>query len=165
MPDWQIRPMHRDDLDRVVDVEQRIYPFPWTRGNFVDSLVAGYDAWVFEGAGRDAAAGMLGYALLMWIPDEVHLLNLSVDAPWQGRGLGRAFLESLCRDAGARGARDMLLEVRPTNTVARALYDAMGFRQVGVRRRYYPSYGDSREDALVLVRDLRGEHSAPIADA
>ena len=156
--------MRRDDLDRVVAAEQRIYPFPWTRGNFVDSLAAGYDAWLFEGAGDDDACGMLGYALLMWIPDEVHLLNLSVDAPWQGRGLGRAFLAHLCRDAAARGSRDMLLEVRPSNAVARALYDAMAFSQIGVRRRYYPSYGDSREDALVLVRDLRADRVPQAAE-
>ena len=135
------------DLDRVMTIEAAVYPFPWTRGNFSDSLKAGYDAWVFE---SDAGAGIVGYAVLMWLPDEIHLLNISVDAHCQGQGHGGAMLDWLCRDARGRGAHSMLLEVRPSNVPARALYEARGFRQLGVRRGYYPAAGGAREDALVL---------------
>lgn len=144
--------MHRADLDAVMRIEREIYPFPWTAGNFGDSLKAGYDAWVFE-----SARELIGYAVIMWIPDEAHLLNLSVAAPLQGRGYGRAMLRWLCTDAAARGARAMMLEVRPSNEKARALYASTGFAQIGVRKRYYPGEGDSREDALVLRRMLVDE--------
>lgn len=144
--------MHRADLDAVMRIEREIYPYPWTAGNFGDSLKAGYDAWVFE-----SARELIGYAVIMWIPDEVHLLNLSVAAPLQGRGYGRAMLRWLCADAAARGARAMMLEVRPSNETARALYASIGFAQIGVRRRYYPAQGDAREDALVLRRRLVDE--------
>jgi ribosomal-protein-alanine N-acetyltransferase len=147
---WRVRPMGVRDTQQVADIEARVYPFPWTRGNFVDSLKAGHDAWVFE-----LPDAMIGYAIVMWLPDEVHLLNLSVATAHQGRGHGRSMLQWLCDDAARRGAGSMLLEVRPSNEQARLLYDSMGFRQLGVRKRYYPSHDDTREDALVLVRSIR----------
>ncbi|HYF59775.1 MAG TPA: ribosomal protein S18-alanine N-acetyltransferase, partial [Burkholderiaceae bacterium] len=98
--------------------------------------------------------GLLGYAIVMWLPDEVHLLNLSVDAPWQGVGLGAAMLDWLGADARARGALTMLLEVRPSNTTALRLYERKGFHRIGLRRRYYPAHEGTREDAIVMVRRL-----------
>lgn len=142
---WRVRPMNVGDLVTVALEESRIYPFPWTIGNFSDSLKAGYDAWVFEDG-----AGLIGYGVMMWIPDEVHLLNLSVAAAHQQRGFGRAMLRWLRDEAGRGGARAMTLEVRPSNEPARQLYASEGFEQIGLRKRYYPSFNRSREDALVL---------------
>ncbi|MFM1991845.1 MAG: ribosomal-protein-alanine N-acetyltransferase [Pseudomonadota bacterium] len=147
--------MRRGDLSQVARIEARIFPFPWTYGNFADSIAAGYDSWVFERA--EPPVEMLGYAIVMWLPDEVHLLNLSVDAPVQGQGLGAEMLDWLMADAGTRGARSMLLEVRPSNTAALRLYERKGFLRVGLRRRYYPSFEGAREDAIVMVRRLRDE--------
>ena len=131
-PAWRARPMGRADLARVVQVETRIFPFPWTFGNFADSLAAGYDGWVFESPSEPYE--LFGYAIVMWLPDEVHLLNLSVDAPLQGQGLGAQLLGWLMANAGRRGARSMLLEVRPSNTPALRLYERMGFVRTGPER-------------------------------
>jgi [ribosomal protein S18]-alanine N-acetyltransferase len=150
--DWKVRAMRSRDLDAVAAIESAIYPFPWTRGNFDDSLKAGYDTWIFEHDGT-----MLGYAILMWVPDEIHLLNLSVQAAAQSRGLGRAILRWLCDNARERGARGIMLEVRPSNERALALYDSAGFKSIGVRKRYYPSFDNTREDALVFVKALTDE--------
>ncbi|MCO5108262.1 MAG: ribosomal protein S18-alanine N-acetyltransferase [Burkholderiaceae bacterium] len=155
-PALRARPMRADDLDAVTAIENAIYPFPWTRGNFADSLKAGYDAWVFESA-EAPARELLGYAVVMWIPDEVHLLNLSVAGAWQRRGVGRAMLEWLMRDAARRGARAMMLEVRPSNEPAIVLYRSAGFGQIGLRKRYYPAPDGGREDARVLLRRLAVE--------
>lgn len=149
-PAWRSRPMTVSDLATVAQIEARIFAFPWTVGNFSDSLAAGYDAWVFE----DFAGTMLGYAILMWLPDEVHLLNLSVDEPVQGRGLGEAWLRWLLDSVAQRGSRSMLLECRPSNTVGLRLYERTGFARIGLRRRYYPAVGGTREDAIVMVRRL-----------
>lgn len=141
------RRMLRDDLPAVLALENRIYPFPWTARNFLDSIDAGYDCRLFE----DAASGELAaYAITMWVLDEVHLLNLGVAPERQGRGLGGAVLAQLCRETSDRGARGMLLEVRPSNLAALKLYTRSGFRRIGLRRRYYPAPGLQREDALVL---------------
>jgi ribosomal-protein-alanine N-acetyltransferase len=147
------RPMQPADLTRVIEIETSVYPFPWTIGNFSDSLNAGYDGWVFEMP--DAAPGAItGYAIVMWLPDEVHLLNISVDAAHQGQGLGRAMLDWLCANLRLRGARSVLLEVRPSNLPARRLYASSGFEQIGLRRGYYPDRGGAREDALVLRKEF-----------
>lgn len=136
------------DLPRIVAIEREIYPFPWSPGNFSDSLAASYDFWVFE----DDRGDLVCYAVAMWIPDEIHLLNLGVAPGWQRRGIGRAVLRWLCTCARARGAQGMLLEVRPSNAAALALYESSGFARIGVRRRYYPAAEGAREDAWVLFR-------------
>jgi ribosomal-protein-alanine N-acetyltransferase len=140
--------MHIEDLDAVCAIEQRIYAFPWTRGNFADSLIARYTCTVME-----ADATVIGYGILTAAAGEAHLLNLSVDAPWQGHGHGRALLLHHIDLARAHGARIMLLEVRPSNAVARALYRDVGFQQITVRRGYYPDT-NGREDALLLALGL-----------
>jgi ribosomal-protein-alanine N-acetyltransferase len=140
--------MRIEDLDAVCAIEERIYPFPWTRGNFADSLIARYSCTVME-----SESIVIGYAILSIGAGEAHLLNLSVDAPWQGHGHGRALLLHEIDRARAEGARIMLLEVRPSNTVARSLYRDVGFEQITVRRGYYPDTG-GREDALLLALAL-----------
>lgn len=138
------------DLDAVVAVEESIYPHPWTRGNFADSLQAGYHCWVIECAGD-----LAGYLVVMVAAGEAHLLNLSVSAPWQRRGIGRSAVGFAVRLARDYGARQLLLEVRPSNQAAIALYRSEGFVEIGRRRGYYPA-GDGREDALVMARSLDG---------
>ena len=138
------RAMGEADLDAVCAIEQRIYPFPWTRGNFGDSLLAGYDCTVLECAGS-----IVGYAILSVAAGESHLLNLSIDAPWQRRGLGRALLLHQIDFSRAHGATMLLLEVRLSNAAGRALYASVGFEQIAVRRDYYPAH-EAREDALLL---------------
>jgi len=138
-------PMTAADLDDVAAVEQQIYLFPWTRGNFADSLNAGYSAWVL----RDAAGRLQSYAVNMLAVDEAHLLNLSVARDAQRRGLGWRALEWIAEVARGHGARTLLLEVRPSNPAALRLYQRYGFERVGLRRGYYPAR-DGREDALVM---------------
>ena len=142
------RRMRRDDLDRVCEIENCVYAFPWTHGNFMDSLNAGYVCTVVECEGT-----LVGYAILSVAAGESHLLNLSIDAPWQGRGLGRALLLQQIDLARSEAARIIILEVRPSNAPARSLYEGVGFERIALRRGYYPA-PTGREDAIVLVRRL-----------
>jgi ribosomal-protein-alanine N-acetyltransferase len=155
-----LRPMLQTDIVGVIEVENSVYPFPWTAGNFADSLAAGHEAWLLERDGE-----LIAYAMLMRVLDEEHLLNLAVASAWQGVGLGGRLLAWLCERATGRGSQAMFLEVRPSNDRARALYVRSGFRQVGVRRRYYPSWDQSREDAIVMRRELPAPvHAAACTD-
>jgi len=140
----EFRPMRRGDLDWVMEIEPLIYSHPWTRGNFEDSLSAGYSCWVVECARARAA-----YGVLMIGVREAHLLNLSVASAWQRRGLGRMLLDHFLQIARASDATQMLLEVRPSNSAARRLYAQAGFREITVRRGYYP-LGGGREDAILM---------------
>ncbi len=141
---YQLRPMQMDDLDAIMQIEPTIYSHPWTRGNFSDSLNSGYSAWVLE---QDR--GVIGYALLMMILDEAHLLNLSVAKHQQKQGLGRYLLEHMLKIAKNHQAANLFLEVRPSNVAAIALYENMGFSEMAVRRGYYPAH-NGREDAILM---------------
>lgn len=140
----QPRRMVESDLDAVMAIESVIYTHPWTRGNFADALAAGNYCLVLDWHGV-----MVGYAVLATGAGEAHLLNLSIAAAWQRRGLGRALLHHVIDAARALDIRKMFLEVRVSNAAARALYAQAGFRDIGVRRAYYPAHG-GREDAIVL---------------
>jgi [ribosomal protein S18]-alanine N-acetyltransferase len=142
------RPMRAEDLDKVVAIENRIYPFPWTFGNFRDSLAAGYECWVFEVAGV-----IVGYGVVMCALDESHLLNLSVAANWQRRGYGRVLLDELMGVARDRGCNFIGLEVRPSNEAGIRLYQSAEFREIAIRKGYYPAH-KGREDAIVMGREL-----------
>lgn len=142
------RDMTADDLDAVVDAERLVYPFPWTRGNFADSLAAGHGAWLAQEHGQ-----MTGYAVMMQILDEAHLLNITVLPELQRCGRGSAMLMHLFDQARARAVTRMLLEVRPGNLGGQALYRRHGFAEIGRRRDYYPAH-EGREDAIVMARDL-----------
>lgn len=150
-PTWDLarlvyEPMQLADLADVVAVEQSVYPHPWTRTNFADSLKHGYQAWVL----RNQARELLGYFLVMGVVDEAHLLNVAVAAPWQGQGLGRFLLNQSVACARGLGMESMLLEVRPSNVRALEIYRRYGFTEIGRRKGYYPAANGSREDAIVM---------------
>jgi len=133
-----------DDLAAVVAIENVIYEFPWSSGNFADSIVAGYHCRVLEHEGP-----VVGYGVLSVAAGESHLLNLSIASAWQRQGLGRLLLRCFVDEARAAGARIMILEVRPSNAAGRALYEHSGFERVGMRRAYYPA-AQGKEDAIVM---------------
>ena len=150
MPAGRLRPIRESDLDKVMAVEERGYPHPWSRKVFRDCLRAGYSAWMLE----DGVGNVLGYGVLSHAADECHLLNLCVDPSVQSRGVGRSLLTSLLQLARTRGASQMFLEVRPSNTHAIALYHGIGFNEIGRRPRYYPAAKGLREDAIVMAMEL-----------
>ena len=143
------RPMRPADLDTVLAIERTIYAHPWTPGNFRDALQAGYSCWIMECGGY-----LAGYGVLMPGVKEAHLLNISVAQPWQRRGLGRQLLQYFIRMARGWQAERIFLEVRPSNLPARALYADAGFRELAVRREYYPADERGREDAILMVLEL-----------
>jgi [ribosomal protein S18]-alanine N-acetyltransferase len=141
---YQFRPMQMDDLDAIMAIEPYIYPYPWTRGNFSDSLTSGYSAWVLLEQEK-----IIGYALLMMVLDEAHLLNLSIAKSHQKQGLGRLLLEHMLKIAKNHHATNMFLEVRPSNISAITLYENIGFNEMAIRRGYYPA-ANGREDAVLM---------------
>ncbi len=142
--DLRFVPMQETDLAWVAAQDRVLYPFPWSEGNFADSMSAGYGCWMMQEAGEP-----VGYAVLMRVLDEAHILNISVVAACQRGGLGRALLAHLADTAREGGAAQLFLEVRPSNTAALALYAKAGFETIGRRKGYYPATG-GREDALVM---------------
>jgi [ribosomal protein S18]-alanine N-acetyltransferase len=140
--------MREQEMEEVMAIEDTIYSHPWTRGNFVDSLRAGYQCCVLR-----LGPELIGYFVLMVAAGEAHLLNLSVAAARQRAGYGSLLLREAADHARSLGARSLFLEVRPSNRGAQVLYTRFGFKKVAVRRAYYPAV-EGREDALVLTLQL-----------
>ena len=141
-----LRPMSSLHVEAVMAVEVAAYAFPWSRGNFIDSLAAGHPAWLLT----DAGDALLGYFVAMFGVDELHLLNLTVAPAVQGRGHARRLIEALIGLARERRASQLWLEVRESNGRARAMYGRLGFIQVGERKNYYPAGFGRREDAVLM---------------
>jgi ribosomal-protein-alanine N-acetyltransferase len=139
-------PMAESDLEEVLELEHEVYSHPWSRGNFIDSLASGYQAWIL----RDPSLALLGYFVVMPVVDEAHLLNVAVSAERQGQGLGYLLLNQAVACARGLGLESVLLEVRPSNVRALDIYQRYGFQTIGRRKDYYPAADSAREDAIVM---------------
>ena len=148
MPSLSIDRMHPTDLPEVLVIERASFSMPWSRGAFLYEIEQNQVArcWVGREDGR-----IIGYICLWEVADELHVTNVAVHPGARRRGFARALLESVFARGRASGARMILLEVRPSNTEAIALYESFGFRAVGRRRGYYY---DTGEDALVMEAQL-----------
>ena len=149
-----LRPMTLASLDGVVALEAEVYPFPWTRGNFVDSIAAGYFAWTLNGNGGE----LLAYCVAMRGAGEMHLLNITVAPAARRCGHARRLLDALVAECRDQHAERLWLEVRVANVDAQRTYARLGFIKVGVRKGYYPAPAGTREDAVVMSRII-----APVA--
>jgi ribosomal-protein-alanine N-acetyltransferase len=143
-PNYAFRIMQESDLDAVMQIEPTLYSHPWTRGNFNDSLKSRHNAWVLT-----EQEEVIGYALMMIVLDEAHLLNISVAKPYQQQGLGRMLLTHMIDRAKECHTLNMFLEVRASNIAAITLYEAVGFVEMSIRRGYYPAT-KGREDAVLM---------------
>lgn len=143
---WRADRMTALDLAGVAAVEQVAFTFPWSRGNFEDSLKSGHLGIVLRDGGNEVA----GYLILMPVVDEMHLLNVTVAPVWQRQGLGQWLLRLAVALTLVHGFGSLLLEVRPSNAGAIALYRRIGFAEIGRRKRYYPAENNTREDAVVM---------------
>jgi len=137
-------------VDEVWALECSVFPYPWSRGNFVDAVASGYDCWTLRDVGKELA----GYYLLMYALDEAHLLDVALAAGRQRHGLGRRLLDEVADRARSQGMTSILLEVRPSNERALDVYRRHGYVHIGRRKGYYPAGAAGREDAIVMRLDL-----------
>jgi len=143
-----VRLLEHADLDRVMGIERSCYPFPWTRGIFVDCLRVGYCCTALQ-----AARELVGYSVMSFGPGEAHLLNICIDPECQRQGYGSFLLEQMIGQARHAGAEMLYLEVRPSNTAAIEMYHQRGFHMIGTRPNYYPAVM-GREDARLMALQL-----------
>ena len=141
--DVRLRDMTQDDVPTVVAIERASYTMPWSEATF-RGLLRRRDA---EMVSAESDNTVVGYAAFWCVVDQGELGNVAVAEQWRGQGLGARLVEEVIRRAGRRGVREVFLEVRPSNIVARTLYERMAFSPVGRRRNYYQA---PVEDAIVL---------------
>ncbi len=140
--------MAAEDLPEVVAIERASFANPWTGPLFLQELDARFSRILL---GCDAAGRVIGYVCRWVVADEMHVLNVAVDARARGRGLGAALMAEVIEEARRHGAAAVTLEVRRSNDAGRRLYARFGFQRVGER----PDYYGRGEDALILRLPLR----------
>jgi ribosomal-protein-alanine N-acetyltransferase len=144
-----IRRMGLADLEEVFRIEHAAHKKPWSLDLLRKELDHDWSTVLLAvDQSNDAVAG---YIIFWLVHDEVHVLNVATDPARRRNGFGRALMAAAEADGQRRGAVLATLEVRRSNEPAQALYRGLGYRQVGVRPRYY---ADDNEDALVMTKDL-----------
>lgn len=144
-------PMRRRHLRSVLRIEARVYPRPWSLSLFLSELALRTSRYYLV-ARVDGV--VVGYAGLMFTGDDAHVTTIAVDPSWHRAKVATRLLLALAREAMARGARNLTLEVRVSNVAAQKLYEAFGFLPAGVRKNYYV---ETNEDALVMWAEHIGE--------
>lgn len=147
-PDPEFRHADVADLDAIMLIENRVYPFPWTKRIFADCIRVGYSCEIVE-----LDHQIVGYSIMSMGGNEAHLLNICIDPAWQHHGIGRELLEHMLEIARSNGVDTVFLEVRPSNRNAVSLYENSGFNVIGTRKDYYPAPG-GREDAIIFARAI-----------
>jgi ribosomal-protein-alanine N-acetyltransferase len=143
----EISRMRRRHLRRVLSIEGRVYPRPWSASLFLSELAQrSTRSYIVARAGGE----VIGYAGMMFTGREAHVTNIAVDPDFHSRKVGTRLMLKLVTEAIARGAEILSLEVRVTNNVAQSLYEKFGFGAVDIRKGYYI---ETNEDALVMIVD------------
>jgi len=137
--------MRRRHLRRVLEIEEQLYPRPWTPRTFASELQQmknGIRYYLVAYVGDI----MAGYGGLMFSGEDAHVTNVAVDPDFQGRGVATEIMLDLCTIARDRGCTAMTLEVRHTNVAAQNLYRRFGFVPAGIRKKYY----ENTDDAIIM---------------
>ena len=152
--------MRRRHLRAVLRIEQQVYPRPWSSSLFLSELaLRSTRAYFVARVGRE----LVGYAGLMMTLDEAHVTTIAVDPRRHRSKIGTRLMLVLVREALARSATAITLEVRMSNVGAQDLYRRFGFGPVGVRKNYYQ---EVNEDALVMsVHDIDQAEYAALLDS
>lgn len=145
----RFEPLVMERLSAVLQVEEKAYAHPWSRGNFLDVLHSSYQAQILM-----ADQTILGYFVAMQGVDEAHLLNITVNPTYQRQGWAQVMLDAVALWARGQGAASLWLEVRVGNVRALHVYESHGYQRVAQRKNYYASAHGQREDALVMRLDL-----------
>lgn len=146
----RLAPLSESQLDAILDLEKSSHPHPWSRANFVSSLNSSHHCW-----GLWQEQTLIGHIYLSLAAGEAELLLLVIANNRQGKGLGKLLLNAAI-DRLKRHARQFFLEVRASNQAAIALYESIGFNQIGERRNYYPAGNGQKnaENALIYALEL-----------
>lgn len=152
-----IRPCAPADLVAVANIERDSFSDPWSFETFSATLALRHMRFLVAvevAPGVERGGGgrcLVGYVVALVMGDEGEVADVAVAPYARRRGVARLLLERMSADVMEGGVRALYLEVRESNRAARALYDSLGFAQVGRRRGYYQH---PTEDALLLRRDL-----------
>jgi ribosomal-protein-alanine N-acetyltransferase len=140
----QFSEFKENDLSAIGLIENEVHAYPWTQGNFLDSIKSNHTCLMMK-----LNEEIIGYTVMMFVLDECHLLNISIKKSMQKKGYGSHLLKEVIRQANLAHAKTIYLEVRASNQTAIHLYDKHGFNEMSIRKDYYRTK-EGREDAILM---------------
>ncbi|PWW17653.1 ribosomal-protein-alanine N-acetyltransferase [Cytobacillus oceanisediminis] len=140
--------MNEQDIDDVLEIEQKSFATPWSREAFYNELTQNQFAVYVV---LEEEEKVIGYCGVWIVVDEAHITNVAMLPEYRGRKLGEALMRKIIEVAVEMGAKTMTLEVRVSNFTAQSLYRKLGFQDGAIRKNYYT---DNQEDALVMWVNL-----------
>ena len=138
--------MHFQELGRVLSIEEQIQSVPWSLQLFEESLVGQHICRVLK-----VESQIQAFHIVCPILDELHILNLAVAANAQGQGFGHLLMHNVFEIAENNASKKIFLEVRASNLIAQSLYSKWQFKQIAVRKNYYRTADNQREDGMIYM--------------
>jgi len=153
MSQWQLTSVNPVDINPIMDIERQSFSWPWKRVSFLGELNNRHAySYTVKLNVSEHQNKVIAYIFFRQVKEELHILKIAVKPDWRAKGIASQLLTKCFTTGLKRGATSAFLEVRPSNASAMALYSKKGFRIVGRRPKYYT---DTREDALVLMKNLK----------
>ena len=147
---FSVRPMKETDIDSVVAIENANFSIPWSAASFLDACNQEYNVYlVCEMDGE-----IVGYCGMWTVMGEGNITNMAVDEKYRKCGIGSALMNAMELMGQKMDVSIIFLEVRDSNIAAQKLYEKMGYREIGRRKRFYER---PVEDALVMSKIYRAE--------
>ena len=140
----QFSEFKENDLSAIELIENEVHAYPWTRGNFLDSIKSNHTCLMMK-----VNDEIIGFTVIMFVLDECHLLNISIKKSMQKQGYGSHLLNEVIRRANLACSKTIYLEFRVSNQAAINLYDKHGFNEISIRKDYYRAK-EGREDAVLM---------------
>ena len=138
--------MKAEHVPQVAALEKLCFADPWSEMSIASELRSIWSYWVVAVCEEQ----VVGYIGSQSSYDETDIMNVAVHPDWRRRGIAESLIDCLIQELKNRGSRALMLEVRDSNEAAKALYEKLGFRQVGLRKNYYRN---PKEDALILRKE------------
>lgn len=145
-----IREMKKEDIDEVLEIEKASFTTPWSKDAFTIEITQNMLAKYIV---AEVDEKIVGYGGVWLIVDEGHITNIAVSRQYRGFGVGEKLIQGLVDLCSDKNIRAMTLEVRKSNEVAKKLYKKHGFKEYGIRPKYY---ADDNEDAIIMWKRIEG---------
>lgn len=145
-----IRKASEKDLTQILNIEELCFTSRWTKEMFLYELQENAFGYMYV---LEKDARIVGF-IDFWITFECcQLANIAIHPKKQGQGFSRMLMDFMIEKAQQKQCETIMLEVRPSNTVARSLYERYDFIEMNIRKGYY---SDNGEDAIIMCKALGG---------
>ena len=142
----EVRTMEPQDVPQIAELEKVCFSDPWSEKSIISELDNPLSCWLVAVSGEQ----VVGYVGSQTVLDGSDMMNIAVSPDFRRKGIAESLIEALISFLRERGSRCLILEVRASNVPAIALYEKLGFLEIGRRRNYYRN---PKEDALILRKE------------